>query len=53
MKRNTATGKNRKFVVIIFVCACRVLYKMLSYGRRLPMAEDKQKEFVYGLKITH
>ena len=22
MKRSTATGKNRKFVVIIFVCAC-------------------------------
>ena len=25
MKRSTATGKNRKFVIIIFVCACRVL----------------------------
>ena len=25
VKRNTATGKNQKFVIIIFTCACRVL----------------------------
>ena len=25
MKRSTATGKNGKFVIIIFTCACRVL----------------------------
>ena len=35
MKRSTATGKNRKFVVIIFVCACRVC------KRCCPMAEKE------------
>ena len=34
MKKSTATGKNREYVVIIFVCACRVLQKMLFYGRK-------------------
>ena len=34
MKRSTATGKNRKFVIIIFTCACRVLSKMLSNSRK-------------------
>ena len=34
MKRSTATGKNRKFVIIIFTCACRVLQEMFSYGRK-------------------
>ena len=44
MKRSTATGKNRKLVVIIFV------ENLLSlYCHNL----CKQKEFVYGLKITH
>ena len=34
MKKSTATGKNRKFVIIIFTCACRVLQKMLSDSRK-------------------
>ena len=34
MKRSTATSKNRKFVIIIFTCACRVLSKMLSNSRK-------------------
>ena len=34
MKKSTAMGKNRKFVIIIFTCACRVLQKMLSNSRK-------------------
>ena len=34
MKRSTATGKNRKFVITIFTCTCRVLQKMLSNSRK-------------------
>ena len=33
MKRSTATGRNKKFVIIIFTCACRVLLEVLSYSR--------------------
>ena len=25
VKRSTVTGKNAKFVIIVFTCACRVL----------------------------
>ena len=32
MKRTTATGKNGKFVIIAFTCACRVSSEMLSYS---------------------
>ena len=38
MKRSTASGKNRKFVIIIFTCACRVLQKMLSNSRKKVLA---------------
>ena len=34
MKRSTATGKNGTFIIIIFTCACRILYEMLCYGRK-------------------
>ena len=34
MKRSTTTGKNRKFVIIIFMCTCRVLQTMLSNSRK-------------------
>ena len=34
MKRSTATEKNRKFAIIIFTCAGRVLQKMLSNSRK-------------------
>ena len=67
MKRSTATGKNRKFVVIIFHEYNDNKFSILARGRtsfRLSTLEAtyiktskpslcKQKEFVYSLKITH
>ena len=32
MKRNTATGKNKKFDIIIFTCANRVMQEILTYS---------------------
>ena len=31
MKRSTATGKNGKLVIIIFTCACRILYGSFNF----------------------
>ena len=32
MKSSTATGKNGKFVIVVFTCTCRVLQEMLPYS---------------------